>query len=324
MSAPASSRPDRIRLGIVVMVGTALTMAFGDALVKRISADFSIWQIYVLRSLVAIPLTVVLLRVRSRSLEIMPQSIGWALLRSALLVAMWVAFYAALPVLSLSTVAAAYYTGPLFITLFSALLTGEPVGVRRWVAIVVGFVGVLVILRPGTEAFSWLTILPVLSAVLYALAAVVTRAKCASENPLALSLALNLCFLAAGAIGSALIVIRGATPEGAAYPFLLGAWSSMGVHQWALIAVMACLIVATSAGVAKAYQSGPSSIIATFDYSYLVFAVLWSFVFFSELPDPATAIGMLLIAGAGLLAIARPGATRGTGAANRLPRSSVA
>ncbi|HXQ41665.1 MAG TPA: EamA family transporter, partial [Candidatus Udaeobacter sp.] len=180
------------------MVATALAMAFGDALVKRISAGFSIWQIYVARSLVAIPLTIVLLRLGpraagvllrpgSRAAGILPKSPAWALLRSALLAAMWVAFYAALPILSLSTVAAAYYSGPLFIALFSALLTGEPVGIRRWAAIAVGFAGVLVIVRPGSEAFSWLTLLPVLSAVFYALAAVVTRARCAEENPLALS-----------------------------------------------------------------------------------------------------------------------------------------
>jgi len=295
---------DETRLGVLVMVATALTMAFGDALVKRISSGFSIWQIYVARSIFAIPLTIALLRLGARTAGILPKSLAWALLRSALLVAMWVAFYAALPILSLSTVAAAYYSGPLFIALFSALLTGEPVGVRRWTAIAVGFAGVLIIVRPGGEAFSWLTLLPVLSAVFYALAAVVTRARCAEENPLALSLTLNLCFLVAGAIGSALIAARGAAPEAIAYPFLLGRWSSMGLREWGLIALMACLIVATSAGVAKAYQSGPSSIIATFDYSYLVFAVLWSFVFFSELPRLSTVLGMLAIAGAGLLTVA--------------------
>jgi len=315
VSTPASEPRDRTRLGILVMVATALTMAFGDALVKRISADFSVWQIYIARSIIAIPLIVGLVKVRSRLARILPRSIAWALLRSATLLAMWIAFYAALPVLSLSTVATAYYSGQLFIALISALLTGEPVGARRWVAIVVGFAGVLIIVRPGSEAFSWVTILPVLSAMFYALAAVVTRTRCAEENPLVLSLTLNLCFLAAGTIGSAAIAIRGMTAESIAHPFLLGPWSSMGLGQWGLIALMACLIVATSAGVAKAYQSGPSSVIATFDYSYLVFAVLWSFLFFSELPRLSTVIGMLSIAGAGLMTLAEPRSMPGPGAA---------
>ena len=297
---------DKTRLAILVMVATAFTMAFGDALVKRISADFSVWQIYVARSVFAIPLIIILVRTRSPLAQILPRSIPWALLRSALLVAKWLAFYAALPVLSLSTVAAAFYTGPLFVALFSALLTGEPVGLRRWTATVIGFAGVLIIVRPGSEAFSWATTLPVLSAILYALATVVTRARCTQEDPLALSLMLNLGFLVAGVIGSALIATQGMTADSIRYPLLLGPWSGMGLRQWGLMLLMACLIVATSVGVAKAYQSGPSVMVATVEYSYLVFAVLWSFALFSELPRLSTVLGMLAIAGAGLITIAEP------------------
>jgi drug/metabolite transporter (DMT)-like permease len=294
---------ENIALGISVIVVTAFAMAFGDALVKHVSADFTVWQIYVWRSLVAIPITVVLL-CSGRIVTILPKSAGWVCLRSGLLMIMWLAFYAALPVLSLPVVAAAYYTGPLFITLFSAILIGEPVGPRRWTAIVLGFVGILVILRPGTEAFSYLTLLPIASAVAYALAAIVTRAKCIEERPLVLSLALNVGFLIVGAIATAAIVIWApAESQAAAYPFLLGRWTAMGVREWGIILLLALLIVAISSGVAKAYQSGPPAVIATFDYTYLVFAAFWSFVIFSDLPDTMTVIGMLLIAGAGMLAI---------------------
>jgi drug/metabolite transporter (DMT)-like permease len=95
-------------------------MAFGDALVKHISADFTLPQIFVLRSLVAIPVLLGLLLFSHRPQDIRPGSIGWVLLRSALLVLMWIFFCAALPILSLPVIAAAYYTGPLFIALLSA------------------------------------------------------------------------------------------------------------------------------------------------------------------------------------------------------------
>jgi drug/metabolite transporter (DMT)-like permease len=292
-------------LGVVVMVATAFVMAFGDALVKHVSADVTVWQIYVLRSLVAIPATIALLLCSGPAMAVLPKSLGWVCLRSALLMVMWLAFYAALPVLSLPVVAAAYYAGPLFITLFSAALIGEPVGPRRWAAIVLGFVGILAILRPGTEAFSCLTLLPIASAVAYALAAMVTRAKCIDERPLVLSLALNVAFLIVGMIGTAALVIGAPTEsQAAAYPFLLGRWTAMGPREWSVILLLAVLIVAISAGVAKAYQSGPPAVIATFDYTYLVFAALWSFAFFSELPDAMTVTGILLIAGAGILAVA--------------------
>jgi drug/metabolite transporter (DMT)-like permease len=217
---------------------------------------------------------------------------------------MWLAFYAALSVFSLPVVAAAYYTAPLFITLFSALIVGEPVGPRRWIGILIGFMGVLVILRPGTAAFSWLTLLPILSAVFYALAAIVTRTRCIDERPLALSLALNLSFLLTGAVASAAIALWApAATLVDANPFLFGDWSAMGVREWQIVAMLAVLIVAVSAGVAKAYQCAPPAIIATFDYSYLVFAAFWSFAIFSDVPDAATIVGMILIAGAGLLVI---------------------
>ena len=310
MSARAGTHPQQIALGVSTIVATVGAASLGDALVKYVSSDFTVWQIYVVRSILAIPLIVAMLMPGARPATILPRSAGWASLRSMLLMAMWLAFYGALSVLSLPVVAASYYTAPLFITLFSAALVGEPVGPRRWLAILAGFVGVLVILRPGSAAFSWLTLLPVLSAVFYALAAVVTRTRCVDERPLVLSLALNIAFLVTGTLGSAALA---AWPPSAsladANPFLLGRWSPMGVREWAIIAMLAGLIVAISAGIAKAYQCAPPTIVATFEYSYLVFAALWSFVIFSELPDAPTIVGMLLIAGAGLVA-ATPGGSR--------------
>ena len=281
--------------------------SLGDALVKYVSADFSLWQIYVVRSLLAIPMIVALLLAGPRPLIVSRRSLRWALLRSLLLMLMWLAFYAALSTLSLPVVAAAYYTAPLFITLFAAAIGGEAVGIRRWIAILAGFVGVLIILRPATDAFSWLTLLPVLSAVFYALAAIVTRTRCADERPLALSLALNLSFLVTGAIASAVIA---AWPPSTSLivgnPFLLGHWTPMGAHAWGVMAMLAALIVAISAGIAGAYQCAPPAVIATFEYSYLAFAAVWSFLLFADVPDPPTIAGMLLIAGAGLVVVARP------------------
>lgn len=294
-----SSRPQRTALGVATILVTVLAMAFGDALVKAVSAQFSLWQIYLLRSLLALPLLILLLRGAVR-----PRAPGWVVLRSLCLLLMWLAFYGALPLTSLAVVAAAFYSGPLFITLFSALLIGEPVTRRGWLAVAVGFLGVLVIVRPGSAAFTPVTLLPVLAALFYALAAVLTRAKCPEESPFVLSLALNLGFLAFGLAGSA--VLLGGAPDPALVaraPFLLGPWSPLAGADWLLIGLLALLIVGVSSGMAKAYQCGPPAVIAAFDYAYLPFAVAWGYLFFAELPDALTGLGMALIAGAGLLAL---------------------
>ena len=307
MTSTAIGRPDRVVLGAIIMTATALGLAFGDAMIKLLSTDFSMWQVFTARALLAVPLIVLLLLVRQ---GLRPRALGWIVLRSFFLLAMWLCFYTALPALNLAVAAAGYYTGPLFITLFSALLIGEPVGAKRWAAIATGFVGVLVILRPGTDTFSLLTLLPVAAAMFYALAAVVTRAKCSDENPLVLALALNIGFLLFGLVGSAgVLLIDPAGVEASACRFMLAGWSPMGAREWAVMAFLAVLIVGVTTGTAKAYQSAPPAIIAAFDYSYLIFAALFSLVIFAAPLDALTIVGMALIAGAGLFAI-MPGRSR--------------
>jgi drug/metabolite transporter (DMT)-like permease len=301
----ARIRPDHVAVGVATIVATVFAMSVADAIVKYASADFPLWQIYVLRSLLAIPLLILLLR-RGRT-RLWPKAAPWAYLRSLLLALMYIAIYAAAPVLSLSVIAAALYTGPLFIALFSALLIGEPLGPRRWAAILIGFIGVMTILRPGTDGFSYAMLIPVLAALLYALAAIITRTKCAEEAPLALALALNIALLAVGASASAVILLwRPSAAQAALYPFLLGYWIAMGPREWAVILVLALLITVIGAGLAKAYQSAPPAIIATFDYSYLLFAIFWSFLVFDQPPDAATVAGMVLIAAAGILVLGGP------------------
>ena len=304
MQHAAGTMRDNIPAGIATMIATTAVMSFGDALVKRVSADFGLWQIFVLRSLVALPLLLLLLSATRGLRALHGGATAWAALRSALLIGMWVAFYAALTKLDLATVATAYYTGPLFITLLSSWVAHEPVGPRRWLAVLAGFAGVLLILRPGGGALTWLVLLPVLSGLLYAIAAVVTRTRLAGAAPLVLSLALNVAFLIAGTVATLALGLARLSPRAIdLQPFLLGPWSPVDGQGWFVVVLLAVLIVAISTGIARAYQAAPSAIIATFDYGYLPFAVLWGFTFFGDVPDAPTLAGMVLIGGAGLFVL---------------------
>jgi drug/metabolite transporter (DMT)-like permease len=310
-------RPENTTLGVTLIVGSVFLMTLADALVKLVSADLTLWQIYVGRSLVSIPVLAVVMFWRGAGLW--PKAPGWAYVRAALLVLMWIVYYASLPILSLSVAAVALYTSPLLIALFSALLIGEPVGPQRWIAILMGFAGVLTILRPGTDAFSWFMLLPILGAVFYAIAMVLTRSKCLDETPLALALALNVSLMAAGLVMTGLLrVLDLTTAESSAYPFVLAPWAGMGAREWGVVSLLGGLIAVYSAGVAKAYQSAAPAIVGTFDYAYLVFAAVWGFVLFTEIPDTATVAGMALIAAAGIL-VARPPVTARTNPSGTAP-----
>ncbi len=303
MAQPEEARPQQTALGIGIILASVLTMAFADAVVKLVSADITVWQVFVARSLVAVPILLVLLRASGSGLGL--RAPRWTLLRSVLLVLTWLAFYAALPVLSLSVAAVAVYTNPIMIALLSAAVIGEPVTGRQWGGVLLGFLGVVAILKPGTDAFSWFTLLPMLGAAFYASAMVMTRSKCQDETPQMLAFLLHVSFLVTGLLATAVLAVLGLdSVTRSAFPFLFGDWAPMGAREWGLMALLGVLSAAYFVGVARAYQIAAPSIIATFDYAYLVSAALWGFVFFTERPDLLTVCGMVLITAAGLLVAA--------------------
>lgn len=291
-------------IGIATIVATVFAMALADAVVKYASSDMTLWQIWVLRSLLVIPVLLWMAKGRLRT-----PAYRWVLLRSLALAMMYLGIYGALPRLDLSIVAATLYTGPLFIVLLSAVFLRDPIAPRHWIAIVVGFLGVIVIVRPGVTGFPPLALVPTGAALLYASAAVLTRAKCQQVSAPTLGLWLNLTLFTCGGVASLLVAyVRSglkSDPFPASYPFLTGDWTwTMGRTGW-IIGVLAVLMVGISIGLAKAYQAPRPHVIATFDYTFLVFAAFWGFVFFGEVPGGWTMTGIAMIVGAGLWVVKR-------------------
>ncbi|REC93850.1 DMT family transporter [Kushneria indalinina] len=301
-------------LAIAMIILSALAISLSDALIKLNSADTSIGQLYVLRSLFALPLLLLIMMARGHCQR--PEGLGWLICRSLLMAVMWAMVYAALPALSLSVVAAGVYTFPLFMALFMACSRKGRWSPRTLLAVLTGFGGVLVMLRPGVERVSWQMLLPLSAAACYALAALVTRYRCRQEHALMLSLGLNLAFLLTG-LGMLLLFNWWPLQADlvARHAFIFSGWHATNISHWVLAAALGGLIVIASITMALAYQRGQPLVIATFDYSYLVFVVLWGVVLLGEHPDFFTLTGMLLIMGAGLLTLlparARRQGTRG-------------
>jgi drug/metabolite transporter (DMT)-like permease len=296
----AEQGSDNIALAVGAILVTVFALSLGDALIKQVSAGFVLWQIFVVRSLLAVPVLLLVILVFAKNASLIPIQLGWTSVRSLMLVFMWIAYYVSLPHLQLSVAAAAYYTLPLFITLFSAVFVGERISKLGWLAVGIGFLGVLLILRPKAEEFNAYALLPLVSAMLYALAMILTRTKCQTEHPLTLSLVLNIYFVLTGVIAAVMIsVFVGPDRNG----FLLAPWTPMEAEQWTAMCLLAAAILIGSIGAAIAYQKGPSSMVGTFDFAYVGFAVLWGLVFFAEVPDIVSIAGMSMIVAAGVLSI---------------------
>ena len=294
---------DNVRLGVAVILVATLALSLGDAAIKLLSTDFALSQIFVIRSLIAIPVVVIIIKARSRAASLMPRRIGWVALRSLLLTFLWLAYYMALPHLALGVAAATFYTLPLFITLFAAIFIGDRIGAKGWGAVALGFVGALFILKPEAGGFNAYVLLPLGSAVLDALAMILTRTKRRGENSLVLSLSLYVTLVSVGLVVSAYTAIAGTSANDSS--FILRAWSPMDASGWLAMAFLAAVAITASVGAATAYQVAPPATIATFDFAYVGFAGLWGILIFAEFPDARTILGIMLIVVAGIIAVRR-------------------
>lgn len=296
---------DRPAFAASLMVFALFILGLQDSLVKTLSDAMSIWQYQLVRAAMNLVLLVLLTRLLWGRNCPPPQRVWAVALRSILLVTTMILFFGGVPFLSLSEIAAGLYVYPLFAAVLAALLLGEKVGPRRIVAILAGFTGTLFILKPGTDAFKPVALMPVAAAVCYAGTVLSTRRLCRAESPVTLAYGVAITFLIVGAAGLALAPVLSPPAWKADWPYLFTAWHGLDGTLLALIAVCSVLNVTANITLSKAYQSAEASWLAPFDYSYLVFATFWGFVFWRHVPDVFTVLGMLLIAGAGTFVIWR-------------------
>jgi len=126
---------------------------------------------------------------------------------------------------------------------------------------------------------------------------VLTARKCRDDDPFALALALNVAFIVAGA-GLGMF-------SGQDGSFIFGAWQNLDLRLLGVVAALAAVIFVGSVGAAIAYQNGPPATVAAFDYSYLVFSLIWGAIFFGEMPAALALAGIVIIVAAGFLSLPR-------------------
>ena len=312
MNSSVETRPQNIVRGVCLIVAAALTISIQDAVFKLFSSELTLWQIFALRGLLAVPMLLIFAVVRKEHKGVVRAALGkWPMLRAIFITMTFLAFYSAIPFLSLSTLGAANYIAPVFVTLLSAYVIREAVGPTGWLGVLVGFTGVIVLLQPGSDAFSPWALLPVLGAAFYALAHITTRTKCQGVPLGAFALSQNLVMLFAGLIVSAILIALEPQSETAnAYPYIFGLWSKVSLNDWLALALLAVFTITISMLLAGAYQTAPPAIVSTFEYSYLVFVALWDILFFGNSPTAVTIMGMILIVVAGLLTLSSNGQSK--------------
>lgn len=306
---PTTSRP--VLAAVLVLASMAL---FGliDNFMRLAASTGGLWQFHVLRAAAALAILVPAALLLGGSLW--PHAPGRVLLRSVLNSFAMVIYFGCLGFMPIAQVVAGLFTAPIFVVLFSRLLFGEQAGPRRLAAVAIGFLGILLALRPAAGDLSMLSALPVLAGAFYGLGNLVTRRWLGAEATLTLLSWFFGLMLIWGALGCLVIALW---PLPAA-PGPAG-WATRGwvATEGVFLAMILVQAVGSIVGVGlsiRAYQLADATTVAVFENTLLVFATIWAIVLWGEVPGPVTFAGLALIALAGVLialqggkAASRPG-----------------
>ena len=295
------------RIGVQFILLAVFVMSMQAIAMKAVSSDMSIWQLTVLRSLIVIPVLVVLgIRLAPFNWYRM-RSLHWVALRSACMVTMNFTYYSSLPLLHVATAAAAYYTSPIITLLMAVAIVKERVNLLGILAVFLGFAGALLVIdihgAHGADV-NPLVIFPIISAFAYSAASIITRTKCSADNPFLLSLGVHCAFLVTGLLFS--LFFGPATshlPAVKAYFFVSAPWVPIDGKITLWLVGLALFNLTTHLSFVKAYQKGDASKIAIWEYSYLPTVPVMAFVIFDEIPEMAVIIGIGLIIAAGMLSL---------------------
>ena len=290
--------------GIAFLCLGVLVFSLQDAIIKQVSGAYPLTQVLSMRAVVAGPILLVLVQIEVGWRAILSPAFWPLTARAGLLFVAYMAYYLAFPALPLADAVALYFTVPLFVTALAGPFLGERAPWPVWAAVAAGFVGVLVMLQPGSGLFEPAALLSLLSAAMYAGSMLMARRLGAEQAASVMSFYQNALFLL-----GALVIAAGLQAAGivhARHPslsFLVRPWVMPDVWDTLLIASCGVVAAAGTMLLTSAYRVARASVVAPFEYSGVLWAPLWGFLFFAEVPRLTTVAGAVLIVGAGLVAL---------------------
>lgn len=289
--------------GIVSLALGVMVFSVQDAIIKKLSGDYAVTQAMFVRCIVAIPLLYAMVHYEA-GLGALRSRQAWPLVwRGAVLLVAYTSYYMAIAALPLAQVVALSFTAPVLVTLMARPLLGEHVGWHSWLALAIGFAGVLVILKPGSAVFEPASLLALLSATSYAFAMVLARRMGATESSTVMTFYQNGAFTF-GAVAIAIgFQMSGITSlPHPSLDFLVRPWSSPPLFDLLLMAACGVIAALGSTFLAHAYRSASAPLVTIFEYTAVIWVPFWGFLFFQEVPSLTTVLGIVLIVGAGLFA----------------------
>lgn len=303
---------NRSSIGITFILIGIFSISINDMLIKQLSGGYPLHQMVFIRSAIGIVFGLIMVQLEG----------GWRILktdrpilhtiRGLAVVVSNMSYFLALAVIPLADATALFFAAPLFITLLSIPVLGEKVGPLRMGAVLVGFVGVVIMQRPWASSDTMsvdrvVLLLPVLAALTYAILQVMTRKLGATSKASALSIYIQGTFIVVSGLFW-LVAGDGRFAEGIEHgsmQFLLRAWVWPSAADWPYLIGLGLNSAVIGYCLAQAYRMADAATVAPFEYVGLPLAVFWGWLIWDDLPGPAVWVGMVLIVGSGLFVFMR-------------------
>lgn len=272
--------------GVLLMLAGDFMFALNDALGKWLVATFSVGQVMLIRSIGAFIILGPMIARRGTAELFRSDRPGLLAFRALLTAVETTLFYAAVVYLPLADVMSFYMAGPIYVAALSHVMLGEKVGWRRWIAVLVGFVGVLVILRPTSAALSTGSFIAIAGSLAFALTIILGRMLRGTSDTTLVTWQ-TICSLAIGVVMS------------------IGAWTPVDATGWGamlLLGVVACIAHLL---IVRALKLAPAATLAPLHYTLLLWAIVFGWLFFNDLPGTQTIVGAAIVVLAGLFIVHR-------------------
>jgi drug/metabolite transporter (DMT)-like permease len=292
--------------GVLFAAGGTLIFSVNDMAIKFLSSGYALHQVILIRAIVAMTFILAVIHVSERGWSQVATSRPAAhLLRVLIVMVSNVTFFVGLAAMPLADAVAVAYVSPIVVTLMSIAFLGEKVGPRRWAAITVGMVGVIIMLRPGAGVIQPAALLVLLSAVLYASGNLLARHMGGTESAMTLSFYVQSGFIVVSLAMGLWAGDGHLATEDPLWGFLFRPWIWPPVADWPYFLATGLSVGIGGLMVTQAYRTAEAGLIAPFEYVGMPTAIFWGIVIFGTFPDATAWVGIALICGSGLYVLWR-------------------
>ena len=282
-----------------IMTGMAF-FSIQDSLIKYIYEDVALFELYFGRTLIQSIILLSFVLLTKKPIVLKTHYPILTLVRVVCFFFGFSFFYISLTFMTLAMTSALFFSCPFFMSMFAKFFLKEKIGIRRWSAIFVGFIGVLIVLNPSLEEFNFFKLAPVACALCYATSMTITKYTSSKD-----SIYTQMTWLYIFAIFASIIIFL-VSGDGkfnnfsdSTMQFIFREWFTNPAEAWPYVLVMGIVASISFFCVFSAYSIASPSIVSLFEYSYIVWAMLAGYILFETVPVPRTFIGAAIIIGAG-------------------------